>query len=291
MSTLDSLSLALRRWRQFLANRGAAATVTAVATGVARRLRPAGATVASASELWRNADQASLSIHPFDAHFGTDTSGLIWGENLRTGHHHDTWNTAYYGIAPSVFEQSLGRLRNEARLDWTHFTFIDLGSGKGRAVLLASREPFARIVGIELSPELHATARTNLDAFTSDEEAKARVTMLHADAADFPWESALGHTWMSGDLLFFLYNPFSRPVLEKFLKRLQASLQTSSRRVYFLFINPELDAVLTQQPWIEKLWQQTTTIGEADQAADRFGSTTETAAAYQAHAHKVRQAV
>ena len=53
-------------------------------------------------------------------------------------------------------------------------------------------------------------------------------------------------------------------------------------RSTILFINPELDAVLLRQSWIEKLWQETMTIGEEDQAADRFGSTTETVAAYRA---------
>lgn len=41
-------------------------------------------------------------------------------------------------------------------------TFVDLGAGKGRAMLLASELPFRRIVGVEFSPELCDVARRNL---------------------------------------------------------------------------------------------------------------------------------
>jgi len=262
-----SFGLAVRRWRQFLANRGARATAQALFAGVTRRLFKADGTP-PASELWRNADAAPDAPHPFDAEFGAETSGLIWGEHLATGHPHDAWNTAYYGIAPSAFRQGLQILRESAGLDWRQCTFIDLGSGKGRAVLLAREHSFARVVGVELSPELHAVAIANVSRAGG-----AGIQLIRGDAAEFPWEQAF-----TGTLLFFLYNPFSRPVLEKFLRRLHASQYGGD--VYLLYVNPELDGLLMRQPWMEKLWQQTISIGDADRLADRFGSSTETVAAY-----------
>lgn len=268
-----NLTLAARRWRQFLANRGFAATSQAIFTGVLRRVpglhKPDNP--ANASELWRNADAAPPTMHPFDTEFGTDTSGLIWGEHLPTGHPHDAWNTAYYGIAPSAFRQALELLHERNSLTWPRFTFIDLGSGKGRAVLLAAQYRFARVLGVELAPQLHATAVANLTRIST----VAQAEFLQADAADFPWQQTL-----RGPLLFFFYNPFSRPVLTKFLATLEISLRDEPREVYLLYINPELDAELVRRPHIEKLWQQTIDISEADQLADRFGSTTETVAAY-----------
>ncbi len=286
MPTLHTFSLAVRRWRQYLANRGVVATVSTIGGSILRRLRPSSRGQATASELWRNADQAPLTLHPFDTEHATDTSGLIWGESLHSGHRHDTWNTAYYGIAPSVFRQALQLLRERAALDWSRFTFIDVGSGKGRAVLMASQQPFARVLGIELSPELHRIAEKNLALVSRSETSPSRVVMVHADAAEFPWSTELADAPLAGPLLFFLYNPFSRPVLEKFLKRVESTLASAKGEVYILFINPELDAVLLRQSWIEKLWQETMTIGEADQAADRFGSTTETVAAYRVRSQR-----
>ncbi len=269
------MRLALRRWRQFLANRGILVTVAALFRGAFGRLLASSRGGEAASELWRNADAAPAVVHPFDLQYGTDTGGLIWGEDLPTGHRHDAWNTAYYGIAPSVFTEALRLVQEHASFDPAQFTFIDVGSGKGRAVLLAAQYSFARVLGIELAPTLHAVSVTNLSRFPSSAIRAGRVDLRQADAADFPWGESL-----DDPLLLFLYNPFSRPVLEKFLASLHASLVEQPRPVYFLYINPELDAVLTGQEWIEKQWHETLLIDDADQLADRFGSTTESVAAY-----------
>src|SRR5262249_19084439 len=41
--------------------------------------------------------------------------------------------------------------------------FIDLGAGKGRVVALAAQYPFRRVQGVEISPQLVAAARVNLE--------------------------------------------------------------------------------------------------------------------------------
>ena len=41
-------------------------------------------------------------------------------------------------------------------------SFIDYGSGRGRVTVVASRYPFRRVIGIELSDILHREAQENL---------------------------------------------------------------------------------------------------------------------------------
>ena len=104
--------------------------------------------------------------HPFDLEFGVRTSGLIAGRHLKSGHRHDRHNTAYYGVAPSVFQAMMVRWRRSrpvAPID--EFTFVDLGAGMGRAVLLASELPFKAVVGVELHPMLARIARRNMAAW------------------------------------------------------------------------------------------------------------------------------
>src|SRR6266487_940212 len=55
---------------------------------------------------------------------------------------------------PTVEEEFAQILRCLSGIDLSAFTFVDLGSGKGRALLIASMYPFARIVGVEVQPEL-----------------------------------------------------------------------------------------------------------------------------------------
>src|SRR6202453_3410424 len=128
------------------------------------------------------------AVHPFDAEFGVDTSGLIYV--LPSGHQHDAHNNGYFGVAPSVFHAVMDAMRERLQLDFERFTFVDAGSGKGRALLLASDYPFREIIGVELSPELERIARSNIARYA---EAKGSlvprppVISMQGDATEFSW--------------------------------------------------------------------------------------------------------
>ena len=124
--------------------------------------------------------------HPFDLEFGMRTSGLIAGRHLASGHKHDRHNTAYYGVAPSVFEAMVARWRRYRPLPpIDEFTFIDLGAGMGRAVLLASQFPFRAAIGVEINPALARIARKNLALWRAAGRALAPARILCRDAVEF----------------------------------------------------------------------------------------------------------
>ena len=90
--------------------------------------------------------------HPFDLEFGVRTSGLIAGRNLKSGSQVDRHNTAYFGIAPSVFHEMIARWRRlKPAGDIDEYTFVDIGAGMGRALLLASELSFRSVIGVELN--------------------------------------------------------------------------------------------------------------------------------------------
>lgn len=93
-------------------------------------------------------------------------------------------------------------------------TFVDVGSGMGRAVLLAARRPFKAVVGIEISGSLHEVARENLERFEDEARRCNDVRLIRADAATYRFPR--------GDLAVYLYNPFRAAVLEPMLRRLLA---------------------------------------------------------------------
>src|SRR5712671_731625 len=102
--------------------------------------------------------------HPFDQIHGVETSGLIAAGNLITGHPNDAHVTAYYGVAPSILRTliELWRATNPPH-PISHYNFIDFGSGKGRAMLVASQFHFRQVIGIELNPNLADIAQSNID--------------------------------------------------------------------------------------------------------------------------------
>lgn len=62
--------------------------------------------------------------------------------------------------------------------------FLDVGSGKGRVVLQAARYPYRRVIGVELSPELTAVARANVEL--NRHRLKVRdIELVTADIVDY----------------------------------------------------------------------------------------------------------
>lgn len=162
-----------------------------------------------------------LIRHPFDLEFGVRTSGLIAGRNLHAGHRHDRHVTAYYAVAPSVFQAILVRWRRcrpLAPID--AYTFIDLGAGMGRALLLAAAYPFRAVVGVELHPTLARIARRNLALWRAAGRTRVTMRMHCCDAVDFPLPP--------GPCLVFLFNPFAAPVLRRLLQACHFSLSICS---------------------------------------------------------------
>ncbi len=91
-------------------------------------------------------------------------------------------------------------------------TFIDLGAGMGRALMLAARLPFRQAIGVEISPALCEVARENLAKLPRDGLRCRDLRIVRADAA--------AYRFPRGDLIVYLYNPFDGAVLADVLDRL-----------------------------------------------------------------------
>jgi hypothetical protein len=88
----------------------------------------------------------------FDARFGTDTAAVVYPWDLPSIGNGDAPEIHAYEAAPAwLIRETLGSIPLQPHM----FAFVDMGSGKGRALLLASELPFVKIVGIELARELH----------------------------------------------------------------------------------------------------------------------------------------
>ena len=219
---------------------------------------------------------ASAAIHPFDITHGVDTSGLIFAEDLASGHSSDAWSSPYYAIAPSIFTAVLDRLAPAIAFRWDRFSFVDLGSGKGRALLLAARLPFAGILGVELNPALARIARTNVHHAT----APGHLTPLACTRIEVRNQDAATVTYPATPLIVFLYHPFAAPVLERALACLEHSLHENPRETWVLYVNAEHEHVFQNHTVFVRAWEQVFTMAVADVLADRTDSTVERVAAF-----------
>jgi SAM-dependent methyltransferase len=222
------------------------------------------------------------AVHPFDERFGVETSGLIY--DLPTGHAHDAYNNGYFAVAPSVFHAVMRMLVERLHLDYQRFRFVDVGSGKGRALLLASDYPFREVIGVELSPDLDRVARANVAQYAAAIEAVPRaqrsllrrppVIPIQGDATEF--------LWPPGPLVVYMWNAFASPVMERVFQNLGASLAEQPRELYLVYMHPELESMLASLPWLTMLWREEIAMSEEDYAAWAFPTREEMCAVYQA---------
>ena len=123
-------------------------------------------------------------------------------------------------------------------IDYFRFTFIDLGSGKGRTLLMASEYPFRRVAGVELLPELNRVAEENLRKFSSDRRQCKDVETICADARDYVFPAE--------PLVLYLFHPLPEAGLGQVMQNLASSLRESPRRVIVIYHNPLLEQVLAR---------------------------------------------
>ena len=199
--------------------------------------------------------------HPFDLESGVRTSGLIPGRHLKSGHRHDRHNTAYFGVAPSVFRALMRRWRqSHPAAPVAETTFIDLGAGMGRAVLLASEMPFRDVVGVELHLALVRTARKNLTGWCKAGRALAPVQIVGGDAAEF--------SFPAGPCVAFLFNPFGAPVMRRLLAAISKRFAARPGQIDLLYVNNEQERTLEQQRGFTRLFQGQVKRSRVDAIAD-----------------------
>ena len=116
------------------------------------------------------------------------------------------FHSPYQPTESALFHEMLEALRQQSRSDFHDFVFIDLGSGKGRTLLMASDYPFRRIVGVELLPALHQAAQENLSKYRSESQKCFALESICADATEFPFPAE--------PTVLYLFNPFPEAGLE-----------------------------------------------------------------------------
>ncbi len=206
-------------------------------------------------------------IHPFDQMHGTDTSGLVPGGQLGVGHANDTHITAYYGVAPSILRALIAHWRETPPPEPIgSYTLVDIGAGKGRAMLVASELPFREVWGVEMNHAMASIARDNIDQWqamhyadpTASPIAPLRLLEQDALALDLPET----HT------LLFLFHPFEAPVLKALLRRIETQFAHRPGQLDLLYVNAECAEVLDRNPAFTRLWMGQIAMTPEDHAAD-----------------------
>lgn len=202
-----------------------------------------------------------LTQHPFDILHGVRTSGLVSGKHLKSGHRHDRHVTAYYGVAPSVLKRLILRwTRTHPFASMEETTFVDIGAGMGRAMLLASEFRFRAVAGVELHPTLVGIARRNAAIWRASAKALAPIKVFRGVATAFRFPA--------GPCVVFLFNPFNAVVMRRFLLNMRRQFASRPGQIDLLYVNNEQDAVIERNGGWQCVFQGPVARSRADAIAD-----------------------
>ncbi len=169
------------------------------------------------------------------------TSGTVgWRDRLL-----GIFHSPYQPTDPALFREMLDALQGHTAIDFHDFVFLDLGSGKGRTLLMASDYPFCRVLGVELLPALHHAARENLGKYQSPSQRCFALESICTDAIDFRFPE--------DPMVIYLFNPFPESGLRRVLANLAQSLRRAPRSVYVLYHNPLLEHLLAETSLFTKI--------------------------------------
>jgi hypothetical protein len=175
----------------------------------------------------------------FDLWHGIDTAGDTSLDGLTPVGAHAAEAT-YYSAGDAVV---LRRALFSLHLDFSRYTFIDLGSGKGRIVLVAACWPFGRVVGVEFVKEFHEIALANLCRWPASQILCGKIALRCEDAATFAFPL---------DPLV-VYNPFGGRLMAQVMANLAASIRERPRDVVILYVNPKEEKALLETRGIHLL--------------------------------------
>jgi len=163
----------------------------------------------------------------FDRRFGISTFGIEY-DLLALGATgpHVAHAEAYEPIQIPVFSAII----SAARIDPRHYSFIDFGCGKGRALVLAAEHGFKRMIGVEFASSLYELAAHNIAVYRGRKVHSAPIDLHCADAVQFEIPDE--------DAMLFFYNPFDHEVLSKVCRNMENAYRVRPRSLVIAYRNP-----------------------------------------------------
>ena len=163
----------------------------------------------------------------FDRKHATDTGGRVSTGDLGIDDAATRLQANVFLGAPARVARYMLRALD---IDYNDFVFVDYGSGKGRTLLVAAEFPFKKIIGVEISQDLHAIASKNLDRYRGKDRKCTDVELFCGDARGFALPDS--------DLVLYMYNPFGQDILREVLQHIVASTRENPSRILIPYLFP-----------------------------------------------------
>lgn len=113
-------------------------------------------------------------------------------------------------------------------INYQDYVFIDIGSGLGRNLLVASEYPFKRVIGVEISAHLCQKALANITKYRSGHPDTTPIEVHCLNALDYnlPDENVVLYFW----------EPFGGKLPDEFVSKLKVYLLSHKTKIILIFL-------------------------------------------------------
>ena len=156
----------------------------------------------------------------FDIINGINTSSRVEKKDLHQQDEYFETNNLYVVSQTSQVKLALNKLI-KIDPDVLNFNFYDLGSGKGKVLILAHRIGFKKIFGVEISKELHELCKLNLKKLKIND-----IVLINKNALDL--------NILKDNSVFYFYNSFEKKILDIVLNNIYNTLRDNNKTGYII---------------------------------------------------------
>lgn len=145
--------------------------------------------------------------------------------------------TYEYGPSPRLVVEWL---LDALKVDFSQYSFVDIGSGRGRVLLTAAGKPFRRVHGVEFCSVLHEQAATNIAGYPGERLQCRDVQSILCDAMDYDIPD--------GNLVLYFFNPFDVQLVERVVSKFLDRSGVSGDRIIVIYYNAKVRRLLSGDP-------------------------------------------
>ncbi|AXY73692.1 hypothetical protein D3H65_06740 [Paraflavitalea soli] len=166
----------------------------------------------------------------FDQQHGIKTSGVLWPLEMEEEINLEKWRyMARYVPSPVNALRLLFDHLPGLGIYYKDYTFVDVGSGMGRGLLLASHYPFKAIKGVEIARQLDAIARNNIAVYDHPGQQCRNIQTYNMDILDFD-------VMEKENRIYYFWEPFTDEIFNAFLLKLLESVQLIDHKIFLVFL-------------------------------------------------------
>jgi SAM-dependent methyltransferase len=170
--------------------------------------------------------------------YGINTSGFDELKHLQKKGIDLTHSTIYMPVNYYMLEKMLSEVNQFPN----NKSFLDIGCGKGRAMVVAAHYGFNKIRGIDISKKFCEEAKENFDS-VKDKFPGVDFKVELQDA--FYYKIPIDVT------VIFIFNPFDEVIMSGVVENILISQEKNPRTIYVVYINPLYESLFLENQFVK----------------------------------------